>query len=443
MVRQYWEKKISKAGSGFALITIILLTVVVIALTAAIIARVNFTIANGVSRQKKLQADYASSAGVHRAMELLTSDPDWETTAPLTESMSSNPRFGFEIEVVNNRLGTTPRVVSGVTIPPKHVWVKTRGVVDGQVLSSGFGQGEAFVQRPEPVFDYVLHVRDDSSTFPYHVFSNFKVDSFDSATGYVDYLASGQPPRRECTMWTDRNLAFFNTNEVDADVVRGDNGTYISAPPSEWYGQIVGGPLEQGRLVFRMPRQFEGVAPAPIPASGAIAPGRYGSRVRTTGDITLGAGTYFFDRLWIGPGMRLVLDSSVTDSTPCLIYVGDELVFEEDSRANMKTTGEPEPPRRLQIYCTGYRSGGSNSPSSVKFRARVRVSCVVAGQDGSVGLENDGSGPAQLFGALYVRYFGSSGSIAVPLNGLHYDKALKNQVLEGIPEWVITNEGAN
>ena len=376
-------------------------------------------------------------------MELLTLDPDWETSTPLTETLTSNPRFGFEIEVVNNRLGTAPRVVSGVTVPPKRVWVKTRGVVDGQVLSSGQGQGESFVQRPEPVFDYVLHVRDDSSTFPYHVLANFKMDSFDSATGYVDYLALGQPPRRQTTIWTDRNLAFFNTNEIDADVVRGDGGTYVSGPPGQWHGQVVGGPADQGRLVFRMPRQFDGVAPASIPASGSIAPGRYGTRVRTTGDITLSAGTYFFDGLGIGAGFSLNLDSSVSAIDPCLIYVGEELVFEEDSRANMKTTGEPEPPRQLQIYCTGYRSGAYSYPSTIKVRARAKVSCVMAGQDGAIGLENDGSGPADLFGAIYIGAFGSSGSIPEPMNGLHYDTALRSQILEGIPEWVITNEGAN
>lgn len=416
---------------------------VVISVAAAIAVRVQFTLTNTAQREKRAQAEGAANAGLQRALVELTQNPDWETTAPFTGTLTSNPRLSFQVEVVNNRLGTAPRtsVPGGPMVPPKRVWMRSQGLVDGEIISGGGGQAEAFTFRPEPIFNYVMRTGTDPTVAGNILLDGVTIDSFDGNPPvgtpppyYVDYLSTHPPTlRTDAAIWSDRGS--FNLTQgarVDADLASNtptvqvtDDGT------TNWYGQTVADVAEEAPLIFHKPRQFRSISPSTAPTTGPISPGCYGP-LTGGGPITLSAGTYYFERLILSGDLEL--DSSVSATAPCVVYVGSMFILGDGVLVNMFGPGSPKPPRHLQIYCTEEETP-PHSGTYFRFSANVEASCVIAGDSAYGNLA--GTNDIQLYGAVYASDIQLLGT---PNLGMHYDTSLKDTILAGLTEWVMVNE---
>ncbi len=151
----------------------------------------------------------------------------------------------------------------------------------------------------------------------------------------------------------------------------------------------------------------------------------------TGGDFQLSAGVYYFDRVIFTGPHRWGLDSSVSATAPCIVYVGQMLIFADDCLVNMNSPGDPRPPRHLQIYCTGDELSGV--AIYVRFSFNVEVSAVIAGQDAALNAGGGASGN-HLYGALYTK------TAMLSELSFHYDTSLHNQILAGVTEWVLVNE---
>lgn len=429
-------------SSGFGLIAILLLMGLVVMLAASVTTRVQLTLANAPHREAKLQADYAANAGLHRAMVELTANPDWEPTSAWTGTLSTRTNLGYRVEVVNNRLSNSARSgPDGITVPPGRVWMRSTGTVDGEPLGTGVGQAEAFLVRPEPVFNEVLHIGDQEQTAAVFGLNDLKVDSYvgDPPVGtpppfYTDYLTAGDPPKREAVVWRASNYSLGGGSRIDADLASPlTNANVTQETGAVFHGQVQPDTEFEAPLIFRKPRQFDGMPNNTAPTSGAIPPGCYGPTY-TSGDITLSAGTYYFERfVQTTNAQRIDLDSSVSSTSPCVVYVGNVVVFGDDALVNMNGPGDPRPPRHLQIYCTQPATPAEGN-TYMRFGLRAQVSGVIAGQ--GAGFNTGGSDEVHLFGALYV----NDAMLADDMS-FHYDSSLKDQILAGMTEWVIVNQG--
>ncbi len=105
-----------------------LVLAVIVMITAITTSRVQYTLSNTAQRERKLRGNYAANAGIQRAMVELTANPDWEPVGTWGGVLSANSSLGFEVEVVNNRTGSTPRFTpEGLSVPPKRVWLRSKG----------------------------------------------------------------------------------------------------------------------------------------------------------------------------------------------------------------------------------------------------------------------------------------------------------------------------
>jgi len=390
--------------------------------------RVKQALSTRNSREKALQADYAAQTGLQRAVGELSQDSSWAPTL-YTGSLSSRPGLSFEVETVNNFASTASVTApDGSEVPGGRVWLRARGLVDGKPMAGGLGTAKSVPVKPSVVFDFVVDER-RSLYFGKGDFVDSLVDSYAGGppSSYVPYLVPGDPStyRRVAKFHSSNNLEARLTGFVDAEPIASSESV-ADIDPAHCSGTLVIDPTWPPYWKFRVPAT---VATQPMltpPSSGGIPPGRYGRlNVPPSTTVTLGAGRYYFETINLDPDATITLDASVTDTNPCEVYIGENLLFEPGASAN-----PDHPPRHLQLYSTDEKNGYTK----LTFEDDTRICATIAGLGAEVRFENR----VEFFGAMKVYDFYEGVE-----SKLHYDESLAGQVLEGSAEWVLVDLSSN
>lgn len=396
-------------GRGIALVSILILLAVVAGIVGSSTLFVQQRVASSALRDNELKGRYAAQAGISRALEELRSDGNWE---PDTFSEEIAPELGFEVEVVNNRAGTSPRSApDGSEVAPRHVWLRSVGIVRGERVRGRFGQATTQAVQPLPQFDHAVHAM---APLVMNSWRDNVVDSYDGV--FTNYQPLGSRPNRVSANVRLEGGGLADNVTVDGNIVVPDadldcvvNGVVT--------GVKVVDATAYPRLIFRAPAALETAPIGACPADGFIPPGRYGSLPFGTTPIEFGEGDYYFTDV---DAYRRP-DITIAGPGPTTIYV--ERGFHPGVRMNVG--GDP---RQLRIFFID--TGATNS-----FQPEVNsvVCCVVAGSALRFSLtEND-----EFYGAVICDTFAytQTGS------KIHYDESLKDVPLEAATEWVLVNEG--
>ena len=390
--------------------------------------RVQQALSTRNSREKALQADYAAQTGLQRAVGELSLDSNW-APALFIGTLSSRPGLSFEVEVVNNFNSASPTTApDGSDVPAGRVWLRSRGLVDGKPMAGGLGTAKSVPVKPSVVFDQVIDERRSLYLGKGPSFTGCLVDSYSGGppTSYAPYLVPGDPGtyRRAARFHSSNNLEAVQTGFVDAEPIASSESV-ADIDPAHCSGALTIDPTWPPYWKFRVPAAVATMPMTIPPSSGGIPPGRYGSlNVPASSNVTLGPGRYYFKTLNLGLDATLTLDPTVSDASPCEIYIGETLLFEPGARAN-----PDHPPRHLQIYSTDEKNGYTE----LTFEDDSRICATITGLGAEVRFENR----VEMFGAMkvYDFYEGADSKI-------HYDESLAGQVLEGSAEWVLVDQSS-
>lgn len=409
---------------GFALPVVLLFSTLVFLLLVAETAQVQFNLSTRSVRETALRAQYAAQAGLHRSLHQLSEDSSWSPTT-FTGTLQGEPSVGFEVQVLNNHgnTSTVPDPEGGI-VPAGAVWLKSTGIVDGKRFTGNLGQARAIPVKPQPIFNYALY---EHQKIAFHAtYDRNFLDSYSgSPLGYTQVCVEGNPA-------TYQNQAVIRSD----DFVRIQGGFFDASvefpatdaqdcDPARVSGTLTTNNSKLPVWKFRMPPSMETAASVPAPSSGLVTPGRYGNMtVPVDGAVTLQGGEYYFETIVMGDRSTLTL-SGASASNPCVIYLGSRLQVDDYCQINIALE-----PRALQFYSTDQLAGRTE----FFFNSYNRAACTIAGHGAMISLFSFN----ELFGAFRVFDFREGTD-----NRLHYDTGLRDQVLDGDPEWVLTQELRN
>lgn len=404
---------------------VLLFSALLLVLSLTDCLRVKQALSTRNSREKALQADYAAQTGLQRAVGELSLDSNWSPTL-YTGTLSSRPGLSFEVETVNNFASTVPVTApDGSEVPGGRVWLRARGLVDGEPMAGGLGTAKSVPVKPSVIFDFVVDERRSLYFGKGPDFTGSLVDSYAGGppSSYSPYLIPGDPGtyRRAAKIHSSNELEARLTGFVDAEPFASSESV-ADIDPAHCSGTLVIDPTWPPYWKFRVPATVATQSMQTPPSSGGIAPGRYGVlNVPPSTTVTFGAGRYYFETINLGPDATLMLDASATDADPCEVYIGKGLLFEPGASAN-----PDHPPRHLQLYSTDESKGYTK----LTFEDDTRICATIAGLGAEVRFENR----VEFFGAMKVYDFYEGAE-----SKLHYDESLADQVLEGSAEWVLVD----
>lgn len=407
---------------GFSLPVVLLFSALLLLMIMAEAAQVHYSLSSRSDRERGLKAQYAAQAGLNRALQQLSADSNW-APAIFSGVLQGDPSLGFEVEVLNNHSqAVSVPAPDGGTVAPGAVWLRSTGTVDGRKFKGSLGQAKAMPVKPQPIFNYLLYEHQLLIFSPVDWPRNF-MDSYSGLpTGYTQTVVPGNPStyQNRATIRSDDEVA-IRDGFVDASV---EVPTFDAdlCDPARVSGTRTSNSLRMPVWKFKIPAAMKSVVAGAAPSAGTVAPGRYTSlSVPSNGSITLQNGEYYFDSIFLGDHATLNL-SGASDTDPCVVYIGNS--FEASSYAEINMALEP---RKLQLYSTDQAGGRTR----FLYRDYVKISATVAGYGAMITLGNFDD----LFGAYRVFDFAEGAD-----SKLHYDTSLKNEILNGDPEWVLNQE---
>ena len=404
----------SRRDKGIALISIMIL----LALIAAIVGSSTLVLQKRVSdsgkRDRTLKGRYAAQAGLNRALVMLRENGDWDP-GTFTENLGSD-NLGFEVEVVNNRGGTSSMTApDGTTLAAGHVWLQSTGIVYGERVPGRFGQATTRAVQPLPVFDHVVHFRGgppDAGAWRQSL-----IDSYDGiVANYIPFGSPGRPDRVKADIRIEEGGAGANI-DLDGNLIVPAPDVDLTIAGGNWSGRLVVDETTYVPLYFRAPEHLENATIGSCPASGRIPPGRYGSLPFSRDDIELEEGDYYFrdfdayvreNVTLLGPG-------------PTTIYI--ERGFHPGT--NFNAGGQAD---QLRVF---FIDTGSNCSFQQEFGSTFVG--VVAGSTLRFTMTPD----SHFYGAVICGDYFST----MPNSAIHYDESLQGRPLQAATEWVLINEG--
>lgn len=422
---------------GLALVTILLLTTLMLVVTACVLERVRYAARDVGHQEHVTQSAFVAEGGIHQALDRLTEDSLW---TPAGGEFRGTPQgdVNFALELLNNYGGTLPidATADHPAVPPGRVWMRSRGLFRGKAISGSTGQAQAYFAKPRPVFEDALVVTGQPAALSDPNGSTARIDSYDPAAGYQP--PPGYVPRARAHVRCEHGVEAAGCF-IDGSVKVPAATLPVNAPGAT--GPLVVDTTPQIPWVFRKPRNYP--VPAFIPyenMAGAFAPSAHWDVIHSPpaspgNDLVLQPGDYYVHASFeVLTGARVRLAPSVTRDNPCKIYVGAQAIFAPNSRINVDNSDQPLDPGALQFYFCD----GMYGYSLVRMEAGSIAACTFAGRN----LRFQTVGACTLYGAARCEQLIRDPSSVL---NLHYCENLgsapTNPITNaGKPEWVKVNE---
>ncbi len=416
-------------------ILLVLLTLVA-AMSGSIALVMQKRLASSAHHDRALRGKFAAEAGIQRALVELHNDQDF--SAPAFTGTLSIPGVGFEVEMLNNRLGTSTVVApDGTNVPPGRVWMRSVGVVDGQKISGKSAQVTRQAVQPIPEFNHAVYVSNNGLRMGSSGGSS-TIDSYagPNASTYTSYYPSG-PPRQAATLFSyDGYVGMGQASDliVDGNVYFSstERSSVTGTLPAYFSGTVEIDTEKRPELNFVLPISLQGSSSA-IPGN-PIPPGRYGHAPNDR-DYVLLPGEYYFESFSVGIGKSV---KRTSDSGPTTIYTPGVFFVSQDATVNYGSDPADGKAEDFRIYSVAEHDSGN---MLLTLMQRSKVVAVFAGYNS--GLELIGG---ELYGGAIVM----NAATIIPQSSpdtstaLHYDESLKNRPLGGSrTEWVLVHEGNN
>ncbi len=411
-------------GSGYALMTVLIIGALFFALTGALGMQVVTNLEASKTRQESSACRYGAYAGLQHALLNLIQNPSWGTNpddALIGLKVPHSPHVSYTVEVTNNvdgAEGSELTAPDGTKVPAGAVYCAAMGIYDGRGTVQLHAMTGVIARRQPQLFHAAFT---DSSLV---LAGNATTGSFNPA----------QPPfTLDSNGAADLNMSAVNAN--------GDVGTnrYVTldensmvqgslSKPQDNQQQVdvskVSGPIVDRPDPTKVPRfSVPKVAPsyyqapmdisnpATLNATNSIYATTYQSLSLQGGDMHVAPGEYFFpDGIEING--TLTLDPSVTATEPVVFYVGNDAVFGDAARVNVG--GDT---RHFQLIFVDHDDG---SPQEFRMLGNSQVFGAVVGGTAEGHLSDD----ASLFGGFMGRALTAEGN-----SKLLYDESLSNNPL--------------
>lgn len=427
---------------GVALLTILLLMMVMLAVTATAVLTVQSGLRSGNVRERNRTAAYVTQSALQLALKNIQDNGGALDPNPFVGTIPGHPTLGFRVEADKNE-GAEPRTSSfgDITLPPGHIDLKAVAILNGEEVHSSFGQARKLAARADLKFEHALFETDSQLK----LFSTtMRIDSYDSAAGIEPFRAPmpavPPPVNQNASVRAGKDLNLGNGMLYgDVQIFQPQPGNNVH--PASPGPTILSGAIEEGLeyivpIRFQPPEEYRGVTPLdPPPAASSIViePGRY-SVTSYLGpcDIVLKSGVYYFDSLKIYTNARVRLDLTMVEGTPepVVVYIGQGLVVAGE--VNMESLAGGPPPRaaNLQVYMLdepgpGLPNSAIGMYSTARFRGAIAAGLALM----------DLNGGAELFGAFVVGDCWFDMDIL-----LHQDTSLVLEEPVGETAWVLYRE---
>lgn len=406
-------------SKGFGLAALLLMALLIATFAAVTGISINQRLAAVSTREQQLKAKYVSMAGLEMTLRRLQDDETlfspngtWSSDDDPTLALS-DPTLKFEVEVYNNRTTDPVTAPDGTELAPRHAWIQSTAIIDGQRMNVRLGQATKRAVQPLPHFLHALRVTHHSPQF--------------RNTTFVP--KAGSPPGTKADVRLEEGAWFNVANFINGDLVYPSESEFVPA----WSDYTLTGvqrveEKNYPKLQFRPPKSLESAVPAGAPSGGVVSPGRYGTS-NFTSDVTLLPGDYFFFRFRLGPNLRLNLAPSVTPSNPVRIYVDNDYIIGNNSKVN-----EGGDPRSLGIF--GIKTGDVWWDHEIDLGNDSEHNCVIAASQDWTMPTFPVRRRVTVNGALILGFVWEFDELTV-----NYDPVLLDDPIEARTDWVLLNDG--
>lgn len=415
-------------GVAVAVVMLMILLIVGMSVAVGVLTRQNYT--TGSFREKLLHTNYAVKAGISTAMNELTKDPTWAPTkaSPYQEFLDPDNHVGFQVWVdTTNENGSTPKATSeGFDLQPGQVALGVQGLIEGQVVTGGYGGTESRIvmERPDVEFDHAIFKQ--SSGELRIKSTDGKILSFNSDASvapFTGFPATPPAANQKASIRSLGNVTLINTS-LNGEAILPTDSSINTAAGANYL-------TEQRVDEAYLPRRFASADShsGSIPNSGIIPPGDYnGANLPDNASVSLvRGGTYSFSNLFtVGDNVTIDLVGPAVDGpvkifahgmqvgSGCHINIGPGI----PKPAELQFYGVPVDGCNLVLYSLGDFTEAAMVISHENLRLHLRDN-------------------VKLYGAangLQELELGSNVEI-------HYDEALRGKTFPVKTEWVLVSHG--
>ncbi|MFA5507395.1 MAG: hypothetical protein WC423_18340 [Vulcanimicrobiota bacterium] len=419
------KRRSTTRNRGIGLALLLALTAVILVLGASAVALIAQLSQQVSSSQRASKVKYAAKAGLSRALLELSKDPHWSpTTLVLPDASPDSFDFrdnslGCKVQVVNNWGGAAPVSAPDSTmVEPGRVWLESVGTLHGEPLSGAHGIAAGLAVKPEVVFDLAVYQRDGIFTIQS---PSVLIASYRSSGAATDPKDPAGVLESEAVIRSEVGVIINAASQLRGKVQLPRVDIPVAGNLAGLVEVVPDGPLP---LQFTEPEALRSLPhPSQYGTALDLDPGPYFEvKVEPGGSLVLRGGTYYIDSLWVGEGSVVEL-VDVTDSNPCVVYLGEIFDVGPDAEINWQRA-----PALLQLYSTDRDNWGADQ---FILGNNSRSSFVIASDVLELAL---GEG-AVLYGAVDARLVTWAAGAR-----LIFDENLIGQVLDGDPEWVLVSE---
>ena len=419
---------------GSALFLVLVLTVVLLLMMAAVGNRTVHDLIRVDQASAKKKARFAAFGGLRIAVSELQQDETWPGSGLRTEARKTLPgsnELDYQLRILNNVApGPVIRALQAPDrswVPGMAVWVESIGYTKDDKHSFGV---VALLSNERPVFDHAAY-----GSGPIELRNGSTVDGWDSQNGpYQGDFDPSNPATHDVNapVGSNDSITVDGSSAVDGDASVGTSGSPGGVPNIAVAGTLTGQEIAAERdrldLEFKRPETLPATGPS-LNASGGSAPvtlqpGSYnGIKAVNNATLELQPGTYYIrDKVEVNAASLNCVGA--TEDDPVILYIGKGMELDQGAILNGGGAGNP---RHLQVYFCDEDTVNNRPHSSLDVNNQSQVNMVAAGRWLTATVSQ-----SDLFGALIaVGVVGDGG-------GLHFDTSLKGDPMRGSAQWNVT-----
>lgn len=420
-------------SSGYALLTVLLLLVLLFSLAAAIGKEVVDSQNATKTRLSSSAARYAAYAGIQHALVLSKTDSAF--SGPLIAVLVPNSEsVSYSVEVIKNSSLTASTAVDSdppIQIPPGGIYIRSLGI-DGNNKTIALHAVTGIYSQ-------------DSCTLNYAAFADnsLKLEGNSQSTSYLPgetlftptgaELTSAQAETAKGSLGTNRKLDLTDSAKIAGDIfipsglssLLPDLTSHLFNPSLNTVTTLPS-PVDMPR--FSPPAIPANTSLTDITANGAggilSSTPSGGQEVKSfkkltvgpSGSLTVTSGSYYFTK---GVSIEGSLNIQEVDSKPVIFFIKENMELANGSRVNFNGSGKSS---NLQVYFINKAEGSQE----FKMVGDSQFYGTVAGSRVNGIFEDN----AQLYGSFLGRSVSAKGNAK-----LSYDESLKGQSLNAVPDW--------